>query len=174
MHPTAAPALHPTSPPSGRVLPSAPRRPGESYARVEASLGTRRELAMAAAESSVPIDVAATLVSEAALLLERLGGHRLRSPREVLGRAAESSRVTRALAASQADYLRALSCRSFRRQVGEIDIPTRLAAALGERVDDLIGRCDLLEEAISWERASLLAGSTMGAWGTGVVLGGLR
>lgn len=155
-------------------MPSAPRRPGETYARVEASLATRRELALAAAEASVPVDVAATLVTEAAILLERLGGRRLRSPRELLDRAAGSGRVTRALSASHADYLRALSCRCFRRQVGELDLPSRVANLLGERPDELLGRCELLEEAIAWERASLLSERTMGTWGTGVVLGGLR
>ena len=155
-------------------MPSAPRRPGETYARVEASLATRRELALAAAESSVPVDLAATLVTEAAVLLERLGTHRLRSPRELLDRAARAGRITRALSASHADYLRALSCRSFRRQVGELDLPSRVVNLLGERPDELLGRCELLEEAIAWERASLLSERTMGTWGTGVVLGGLR
>ena len=176
MLPSAATALQGETrlAPPARVLPSAPRRPGDAYARVEASLCTKRKLALAAAEASVPIDVAATLVSEAAVLLERLGGRRLRSPRELLDRAAGTSRVACALSASHADYLRALSCRSFRRQVAELDVPSRVAGLLGDRADELLGRCELLEEAIAWERASLLSERTMGTWGTGVVLGGLR
>lgn len=160
--------------PLARPLPSAPRRPGESYRRIEATLPVRRQLAMAGADASLPVDIAASLVSEAALLLERLETSRRTRVRDVLDRAARSSRVTRALSSTSADYLRALSCRSWRRQVAELDLPVRVVAGLGEEPDRLLGRCDLLEDAIRWETAALLCGRTMGEWGSGVIRGGMR
>ena len=156
------------------MLPSAPRRPGEKYERVEASLAAHRQLAIAAAELSLPVDVAATLLSEATLLLERLGHHRLTRARELLDQAARGSRVTRALSATNADYLRALSCRSWRRQVGELDLPVRVASRLGGAIDDRLARLELLESAIRWEAAALLCERTIGNWGSDVVLGGFR
>lgn len=160
--------------PDARVLPSAPRRPGESFERVSATLATHRHLAIAGAEAALPVDVAATLVAEAALLLERLDGHRLRGARELLDRAAGSSRVTRALTSSSADYLRALSCRSWRRHVAELDLPVRVSSRLGDRVEERLGRCDLLDAAVKWEIAALLCERTMGNWGSDVALGGFR
>ncbi len=98
---------------------------------------TRRALALAAADARVPLDVAATLLCEASLLLERLDGRRVSHARELLDRAASSSRVTRALTTSNADYLRALSCRSWRRDRGEIDVPERVLNRVGDRFEDL-------------------------------------
>lgn len=155
-------------------LPSAPRRPGETYLRPDVSLPVRREIAVAAAGAAVPVDVAATLISEAALMLERLSHHRLTGARGLLDRAASSSRVTRALTSANADYLRALSCRSWRRQVGEIDLPVRVLSRLGDEVEGRLSQSELLESAIKWETASLLCGRTIGNWGSDVVLGGFR
>lgn len=159
---------------AARRLPSAPRRPGETYVRPEISLPIRREIAVAGAAASVPVDVAATLISEAALLLECLSHHRLNGASGLLDRAAGSSRVTRALSSASADYLRALSCRSWRRQVGEIDLPVRVQARLGDEVDLRLGQSELLESAIRWEQAALLCERTIGNWGSDVLLGGFR
>lgn len=94
--------------------------------------------------------------------------------REVLDRAARSSRASRALTSSSADYLRALSCRSWRRQVGELDLPVRVSSRIGDRPERFLARCDLLEDAIRWETAALLSGLTMGGWGSNLVLGGFH
>lgn len=157
-----------------RVAPSAPRRPGETYARVEVPLPLRRQLALAGAGASVPLDVAATLIAEAALLLESLDARRLSRGRELLDRAARSSRVTRALSSSSADYLRALSCRSWRRQAAEVDLPVRVTSRISAEPGRYLARDDLLEDAIRWETAALLCERSMANWGTDVVLGGFR
>jgi len=129
---------------------------------------------MAGAELSVPVDVAATLVLEATLLLDRLGNHRLTRAAELLDRASRASRVTRALSSANADYLRALSCGSWRRQVGELDVPVRVVTRVAESIDTRLTRLDLLEPAIRWEMAALLCDRTMVNWGSDVVLGGFR
>ena len=159
---------------ASRIVPSAPRRPGETYVRPDLELPTLREIAIAAAEASVPVDVAATLIAEASLLLERLSHHRLSGALGLLDRAAGSSRVTRALSSGDADYLRALSCRSWRRQVAEIDLPTRVHSRLGDEIEARLAHTELLESAIRWETAALLCGRTVGNWGSDVVLGGFR
>ncbi len=153
---------------------SAPRRPGESYERPGVSPGTLRALAVASAEESVPLDVAATLICEAGLLLESLDRHRLSGARARLDRAAGTSRVTKALTASNADYLRALSCRSWRRQSGELAIPARVTGRVGEGLEERLARCDLLGSAIRWEVAAVLAERSMANWGSQVVLAGFR
>jgi hypothetical protein len=157
-----------------RILPSAPRRPGEKYERLEASLAARRQLAIAGGDLDLPVDVAGTLLLEATLLLDRLGAHRLTRARELLDQAARSSRVTRALSTANADYLRALGCRSWRRQVGELDVPVRVASRVGDTADERLARVELLEPALRWEMAALLCDRTMANWGSDVVLGGFR
>lgn len=157
---------------AGSDLPSAPRRPGESYGRPDVSLATRRALAIASADASVPLDVAATLICEAGLLLDRLEQRRVRCARSLLDQAACSSRVTRALTAANADYLRALSCRSWRRDRSELDLPVRVLARVGDRLEQRLARCELLEAAIRWEIGALLSERSMGNWGSEVVLAG--
>ncbi len=129
---------------------------------------------MSCADLSLPVDVGATLLLEATLLLDRLGHHRLTRARELLDQAARSSRVTRVLSSAGADYLRALSCRGWRRQVGELDVPVRVASRLDGDVDARLARLELLESAIHWETAAILCERTMGNWGSDVVLGGFR
>lgn len=155
-------------------LPSAPRRPGEVYTHAEVSLSTRRALALAAADARVPLDVAATLLCEAGLLLDRLGRHRVSHARDLLDRAASGSRVTRALSAAHADYLRALSCRSWRRDRADLEIPARILAAAADRLDDFLARGEMLESSIHWEIGALLAERSMVSWGTEVGLGGFQ
>jgi hypothetical protein len=135
---------------------------------------TRRVLALAAADARVPLDVAATLLCEAGLLLERLDSRRVSHARELLDRAASSSRVTRALSSGNADYLRALSCRSWRRDRGEIDVPLRVLNRVGDRFEALISRAELLESSVRWEVGAVLAERSMCSWGTEVVLGGFQ
>jgi hypothetical protein len=154
--------------------PSAPRRPGEKYARAEVSLSTLREVALAAAEASMPVDVAGSLIAEAALLLERLDRRRIRSAATLLDRAAARSRATSGLSAAGADYLRALSCRTWRRNQPELDLPVRLLERLDGRADRLVGRTELIESAIRWEIAAVLTGRTMSCWGSETVLAGFR
>jgi len=156
------------------LLPSAPRRPGETYERVTAAIATRHALALAAADARVPLDVAATLLCEAGLLLERLHRRRVSHARELLDRAAAAGRVTRALPTAEADYLRALTCRRWRRDRGEIDLPARIAARVGDGIDGYLTRGELLESAIRWEIGALLAGRSMASWGTEAVLGGYQ
>ncbi len=131
-------------------------------------------MALAAAEASVPVDIAGTLIAEAGLLLERLDRRRIRSPARLLDRAAGSSRVTQALSASGADYLRALSSRTWRRNQPELDLPARLLERIGDRGDELLARTELLESAIRWEIAALLGNRTMSCWGSETVLAGFR
>jgi hypothetical protein len=142
--------------------------------RADVSLGTRRAIAVAAAASSVPVDVAGTLIAEAALLLERLDRRRVRSSAALLDRAAGASRPTQALSAGAADYLRALSCRSWRRNQPELDLPVRVLERIDGRADELLARCELLEGAIRWEIAAVLSDRTMGSWGSETVLAGFR
>jgi hypothetical protein len=156
----------------GAPLPSAPRRPGETYRRADVSLSARRALALAGADSGVPLDVAATLLCEAGLLLDRLTQRRVSRARELLDRAASASRVTRALSTANADYLRALSCRSWRRDRAEIDIPARTLLRVGPHLEEYVSRAELLESAVRWEIGALLAERSMASWGTEVVLGG--
>ncbi len=137
-------------------------------------MSARRSVAIAAADAGVPLDVAATLLCEAGLLLDRLGKRRVSHARELLDRAASASRVTRALSSAHADYLRALSCRSWRRDRAEIDIPARVLARAGERLEDFLSHGELLESSIRWEIGALLAERSMASWGTEVVLGGYQ
>ena len=159
---------------NGALLPSAPRRPGQKFERLEVALHTRRALAIAAADARVPLDVAATLLCEAGLLLDRLDARRVAHARDLLDRAASSSRVRQALTTANADYLRALSCRSWRRDRGEIDLPARLLPRIGSKMDAYLGRGELLESAIRWEIGAVLADRSMCSWGTEVVLGGFQ
>lgn len=159
---------------AGALLPSAPRRPGEKYDRPAVSLITRRALAIASADARVPLDVAATLLCEASLLLERLDARRVSHARELLDRAASGSRVTQALSTANADYLRALSCRSWRRDRGEIDVPAKVMSKVGDRLDSFLCRGELLESSIRWEIGAVLAERSMCSWGTEVVLGGFQ
>jgi hypothetical protein len=129
---------------------------------------------MAASEASVPIDVAGTLIAEAALLLERLDRRRVRSSAALLDRAAGAAHVTRALSAADADYLRALSCRSWRRHRAELDLPVRLLERLGDRIDERVARPELLDSAIRWEIGAVLSGRSMSSWGSETVLAGFR
>lgn len=169
--------LHAAAPLSAG-LPSAPRRPGESYRRIGIALATRRRLALASADSAVPLDVAATLICEAGLLLERLDRRRISCPSSLLDRAASASRLARPLGAADADYLRALCCRSWRRSRDEPDLPVRLIDRIGagsaERVVEHLERVELLERAIRWEIAAIGAGSRMAGWGCEAVLAGFR
>ncbi len=106
------------------------------------------------------------------MLIERLSRRRVSRARELLDRAASASRVTQALSAANADYLRALSCRSWRRDRAEIDLPVRVLARAGERLEAYLADGELLESAIHWEIGALLAERSMASWGTEVVLGG--
>lgn len=122
----------------------------------------------------MPLDVAATLICEAGLLLDRLNGRRVRSADALLNQAAGSSRVTRALTAANADYLRALGCRSWRRHRGELDLPVRVLRRIGDELEQRLARLDLLEPAIRWEIGAVLADRSMGSWGSEVILAGFR
>jgi len=133
---------------------------------------TLREVALAAAEASLPVDVAGTLIAEGALVLERLESRRIRSAAALLDRAAGRSRATQALSAASADYLRALSCRTWRRNQPELDLPLRLLERIGGRADALLVRTELLEGAIRWELAALLSGRTMSCWASETALAG--
>ncbi len=82
--------------------------------------------------------------------------------------------MTRALSAANADYLRALSCRSWRRDRGEIDIPARTLTRAGDELEGFLAHGELLESAIRWEIGALLADRSMSSWGTEVVLGGFQ
>lgn len=156
------------------LLPSAPRRPAEVYERAEVTIATRHALALPAADARIPLDVAATLLCEGRLLLERLHRRRVSHAREMLDRAAATGRVTRALSTADADYLRALTCRRWRRDRGEIDIPAAIMARVGERLDDYLSHGELLESVIRWEIAALLAERSMASWGTEAILGGYQ
>lgn len=135
-------------------------------------LAALQEIALAAAEASLPVDVAGTLVAEAALLLERLDGRRIRGAGALLDRAAGRSRPTQALSAGSADYLRALSCRTWRRNQPELDLPLRVLERAGNRAGELVARTELLEGAIRWEIAAVMRGRTMSCWGSETVLAG--
>ena len=137
----------------------------EGYETVEASDGY--EALQALRDGPTPCVVLLDLH------LPKLSGQQFRS-HQLLDQAARSSKVTRALSASSADYLRALSCRSWRRQATELDLPGRLASRLGEAAERHLARLDLLESAVRWETASLLCERTMANWGRAVVLGGFR
>ena len=158
-----------------RSLPSAPRRPGEKYARPDISLFTRRALALAAADARVPLDVAATLLCEASLLLERLDGRRVSHARELLDRAASSSRVTRALLGRQRRLPpRAQLPRAGAATGARSTSPNGFSSASATASTIFLHRSELLESSIRWEIGALLAERSMCSWGTEVVLGGFQ
>lgn len=79
---------------------------------------------------------------------------------------AENAQVTMELSPASADYLRALSSRVAGPSgpLNALRLPMRLSdRVLRFGLDDLL-RVELLESAIRWERASLLAGQTMSEW----------
>lgn len=108
------------------------------------------------------------------MLLDRLSSRRVSHARELLDRAASGNRVTRALSTANADYLRALSCRTWRRDRAELDVPTRLLARVGDSLEGYLCRGELLESSIRWEIGALLSERSMASWGTEAVLGGFQ
>lgn len=158
------------------MLASAPRRPGESYRRIEVAAAVRQRLAIAAVATAVPIDVAATLICEAGLLLERLEQRRIGGALSLLDRAAAAGCATRSLGAADADYLRALGRRSWRRHGDALGVPVRVLERIGGagEIEARMGHVELLEPAIRWEVGALLTGSRMGSWGCEAILAGFR
>jgi hypothetical protein len=98
----------------------------------------------------------------------------VRSPAALLDRAAARSRATQALSAASADYLRALSCRTWRRNQPELDLPVRLLDRLAGREGEVLAHVELIESAIRWEIAAVLTGRTMSCWGSETILAGFR
>ena len=62
----------------------------------------------------------------------------------------------------------------WRRNQPELDLPVRLLERLDGRLEQLVGRCDLLESAIRWEIAAVISDRSIGSWGSETVLAGFR
>ena len=83
------------------------------------------------------------------------------------------SRVRRPLSEPSRAYLQALSGRgvfSTTVPLRHVPLPMRLTDLLRHREIDALLDASELDRAISWERAALLAGRTMGEWTAGCAL----
>jgi plasmid stability protein len=140
---------------------SSPRRPGELHESLTLSGEAARHLGVRAAQAGVSVDVAASLVLEAGLLLERRP--------HLSDVAAGEDPPAIALPEASARYLRSLTvARTPLRRIPSkqrvVAVPVRLVPRLGAcDVGGAIETVDL-ELAISWETAAILSGQTMSEW----------
>jgi hypothetical protein len=149
---------------------SAPRRPGELLERVDLPKSIGAPLASVSEGANVPIDVAATLLWEAALLLSRLEAVGIPQPDALLDEAAAERKVSCALSAAESDYLRALTQVRWRRHAKAIAVPIRLLTPLRSIEPRVLTTPPRLQSTVAWEAAALLGGMTMAEWGLAVAL----
>jgi hypothetical protein len=141
---------------------STARRPGEHQEVFLLSAEATRKLSVRAAQAGLPLDVAASLALEAGMLIQRWP--------EVGDLPEEDNQPLLALPAASARYLRSLTvARKPLRKAPASDaqtvaVPVRLLPRIaGHDAEEMIEAVDL-EQAISWEIASVLAGQTMSEW----------
>lgn len=139
-----------------------PRRPGEFHEGLPLPADLEGDLACRAAQVGVTVDVAASVLLEAALLVADLDG----APSDDLGPVGESC-AGEALPQAAASYLRSLTvgrrARPTRSQA-VVAVPVRLVARLrGIEVGWALRAVDL-ETALAWEIAAMRAARTMTEW----------
>jgi len=124
------------------------------------------EIRKAAQTARIDSNLATVLIVERSLLDREIDALSARCTAGQMNRHAGSAQVSIELSPASADYLRALSSRV----VGPSSLHStlRLPMRLSDRVlrfglVELL-RVELLNSAIRWERASLLAGQTMSEW----------
>jgi len=124
------------------------------------------EIRKVAQTARIDPNLASVLVVERSLLDREIDA--LSTPCEAyqMNQRAQNAQVSMELSPASADYLRALSSRAagFPEPLSTLRLPMRLSdRILRFGLADLL-RFELLESAIRWERASLLAGQTMSEW----------
>lgn len=141
------------------------RRPGDLHEALPLSASAAAQLSNRAADAGVSVDVAATVLLEAALVLTDLD----QSQTGLLPTTADSEQVVRLrLTAAEASYLRALTLGrqvETRRLVPEtVAIPVRLVARVGQLDIDRSLNAVALEVALVWEIQAVAQGRTIGEW----------
>jgi hypothetical protein len=182
----AQPHLHLVVPEPPRSLPDVAhllrrnlRRPGHLHEAIELPERARASVALALARTPrLGVETTAALLLEARLLLGELASA-LSAPRELLTAAAgRQSAIDRGHSAAEADYMRGLlhPASGHGGMSACADVPTivalpfRLLARVNSAdIDDLFD-AELIEDAVSWERAALTTGATMLEWGLAVAL----
>jgi hypothetical protein len=143
-------------------------RPGDRVdpwpVRDEAAL---RPLAAAARSRCLPTETSAVLVIERALLDDDDLLMRAAGTPTALDAAAAAARVTIALSEPQSAYLATLrgACTGRDSSLPRlIPIPMRLTERIGDGGVERLLRAELLDSALAWEQAAVLAGRTMAEW----------
>lgn len=123
-------------------------------------------IAVAAAAAGLDTNLAAVLIVERRLIEVEFGLARRDLDLPRLDDAAAAAQVEMELSAASADYLRALRPRVGASSPAPASF--RLPMRLGDRILrvglERLLRPQVLESAVSWERASMLAGQTMSEW----------
>jgi hypothetical protein len=167
----SANSLHVVPIPGFETLPSVEdllgraeiRRPGELHEALHLSRPAAQRVASAAAEATLAIDVAGTILLEAALVVMDAAdaGRALATP-------ARGPVVRRALPAAEADYLRSITMRRPPCAAGPppttISVPVRLTGRLVEIDAEAALVSVEIEIALAWEIAAVAAGRTMSEW----------
>jgi hypothetical protein len=123
-------------------------------------------LAGAARRRGIAFELAAVVTVERALIGQDLDVLGLADRTPFLDADAASAAVTRELSEPASAYLAALD-RSGQVHVctgGIVALPTRLRERIASHSPAMLLEAELLEYAIAWERAALLAGRTMSEW----------
>jgi hypothetical protein len=132
-----------------------------------------RPLAAAARSRCLPTETSAVLVIERALLDDDdLLMHAAGTP-TALDAAAAAARVIIALSEPQSAYLATLrgACTSRDSSIPRlIPVPMRLTERIGDGGVERLLRTELLDSALAWEQAAVLAGRTMAEWAMRVAL----
>jgi hypothetical protein len=126
-----------------------------------------RPLVAAARARRLPIETSAVLVIERALLEDDDLLMRPAGTPTALDAAAAAAHVTIALSEPQRAYLATLrgACTSHDSSLPRlIRIPMRLTDRIGDGGVERLLRADLVDSALAWEQAAVLAGRTMAEW----------
>lgn len=143
-------------------------RPSDRLEPWHASGEARDELARAARARGVAVEIAAIVVVERSLLDEEFGRRGLASLVPELDAAARAAKIQAALSEPQRAYLHALCSHRMANASAAMPALVALPMRLTERVaaTTLDGhlRCELLDSALTWERAAVTRGQTMTEW----------
>lgn len=129
--------------------------------------GAANRIAQAATSHGLSTSLAALVTIECVLTIESLDAIGAETPIEAIDQEAAVSRVRRPLSEPSRAYLQALSSRgvcSTTVPLRHVPLPMRLTDLVRHREIDSLLDASELDRAISWERAALLAGRTMGEW----------
>lgn len=155
----------PAREPERGVLRARPGDRCEPWTAKDASLLV--DLHAVAVSARINHTLAAALIVERSLLEIELRDTSLPRVTARLDVRAANARVEMELTTASADYLRALTCSSAVTSAapdGVLRLPMRLSDRILRFDLSQLVRTDLLESAISWERAAVLSGQTMSEW----------